>query len=81
MRFLIKVMPLGGEHGHITLLYNWISFVNNFTLRYISSYFFLELTPHVELTPRVADGGDGSGADFLTFPFFVLSMLLLPLLS
>ena len=56
MRFLIKVMPLGGEHGHITLLYNWISFVNNFTLRYISTYFFLELTPHVELTPRVADG-------------------------
>ena len=65
MRFLIKVMPLGGEHGHITLLYNWISFVNNFTLRYISSYFFLELTPHVELTPRVADGNTGNVSAFL----------------
>ena len=53
-------MPLSGGHGHITLLYDWISFVVHFTLRYISSYFFEKGTHRAEGTHRAADGNVSS---------------------
>ena len=40
IRFLVAATPRGDEHEYITLHYNWISFVINYMLRYISSIFF-----------------------------------------